>query len=315
MAYLTTRSPSLAFGTYVSPRQAPRWRPSRLMGSYGLGMLGQGADWSGFISIIQSTVSKMPALAPMISAALAAAFGTTNPTASQITLQSANQFILALGGGPGSLTAGNPLMKLSGILGAYRDALYRTLAAYAANPPQLSAPAVPLTPITSLPPSSGATATGAPISISDPSVANTPVPPGFNKAQVFVDGNGNQWMFNSSAGVWQNATAAAASLATQQEQQQAAQIAAATGTSPGGGPSPILVGSPVVNPTLPNLPPTLPGAPLNVNVTTPGAVTSAYSDVLNWLTENTMISALPNWVVVAGIGLVVLKMSGKGKFL
>jgi hypothetical protein len=40
---------------------------------------------------------------------------------------------------------------------------------------------------------------------------------------------------------------------------------------------------------------------------------SGYSDVLDWLSENTLISAVPNWVVAGGAGLAALWLMNRGK--
>jgi hypothetical protein len=40
---------------------------------------------------------------------------------------------------------------------------------------------------------------------------------------------------------------------------------------------------------------------------------SSYQSVLDWLSESTLISSLPNWGVVAGMGLAVVFMQSRGK--
>lgn len=139
--------------------------------------------------------------------------------------------------------------------------------------------------------------------------AGTPVPIGFSTSQIFVDSNGHQWMYQNTSGTWLDATAAAQSAATASEQAQAAQIAAATATSPQGGPAPILVTSPTISPSLPQQGGAI--SPVSVSVSSG----SSYADVLNWLGERTLLSFAPNWAVLAGVGLIALKLSGKGKFL
>jgi hypothetical protein len=316
MAYLVTQR-RMAFGTYTSPRQARR-RPAavRFEGHYGLGWLGLGelgaVDYSQFLNIVRNALVSTPMIATVIAVALRAVFGNTNPDPSQINAQNANAFILALGGGPGSVTAGNPIMRLTGAAGAARDALYRALVAFTANPPQLAPPAptpapappvgAPVGPAPIVAPAAPA-AGGLPAS----AYAGTPVPVGFAATQIFVDGNGHQWMYNQAAGIFQDATAAAMSAATASEQAQAAQIAAATATSPGGPESPTLVTSPTVSPYLPAQGTTASGAPVSVSVTSG----SSYSDILNWLGESTLVSFAPNWAILAGVGFLALKLSGK----
>lgn len=55
-------------------------------------------------------------------------------------------------------------------------------------------------------------------------------------------------------------------------------------------------------------------APVDVSVSTPAA-SSGYQDILNWLSENTLISSVPNWAVAGGVGLlgIALMSMGKGK--
>jgi len=278
----------------------------------GLGSLGD-ADWSGFISTLQN--ARLPGSGlPIGLLVLQRILGTTNPSPSQINPSVANQLILALG-----------TFQLSGAQGAYRDALWRQLQQYVASPPQLPAPPAAAAPTPAAPTPVGAPVGPAPIvppatpalpptsagTIPTPTstVAGTPVPVGFPITQIFVDPVGHQWMYQQATGQWIDATRAAQQAAITSEQQQAAQIAAATATSPGGPESPTLVTSPTVSPYLPNQPSL---SPVNVSVTSAG---SGYSDILNWLTESTLISPIPNWVLLAGGGLLVLKLSGKGKFL
>jgi hypothetical protein len=320
MPYLQRRS--IAFGSYIGPRHAPhRRRAVQFAGHYGMQWIGLGslgdADWSGFISTLQNAILPAPPFLPIGRLVLQRILGTTSPSPSQINPSVANQLILALG-----------TFQLSGAAGAYRDALWQQLVRYVANPPQLPAPAPAPTPAPAAPtavapapiitPASPVTtAAGAPVVTSSgatPSwasaVAGTPVPLGYPITQIFVEPNGNQWMFDQASGTWKNATQAAKSAAITSEQQQAAQIAAATATSPGGPESPTLVTSPTVSPYLPQQPSL---SPVNVSVSSP--ISSGYSDILNWLTQSTLISPLPNWILLAGAGFVAIKLGGKGHLL
>ena len=292
MPYLVAHQP-IAFGTYVSPRRMPPPAPRRgvcFAGTYQLGDLGQQtqSDWASFIFNFIS------------SSQYGAALGQVGiASASQMSPSAVNQIWLRIAN-----------IKLSGIQGALRDAFLQRLQAYnasfaAAPAAQPTAPPAPVaTPIV----------TTTPAAINDPSVAGTPVPPGFPHNNVYVDSSGNQWMYNATTGLWQNATAAATSAATTAEQAQAAQIAAATATSPQGAPTPILVSSPTVSPSLP-LPSSSYGAPAPVSVSVSSPTPSTYGDILNFLTESTLISPLPNWVVGAGVVLLVMKFGGKGHLL
>lgn len=301
MPYLRARS--MAFGAYIAPRQAPaRRRTVSFAGHYGMQWIGLGslgdADWSGFISTLQNAI--LPSLPPLPIGRMVMQqiLGTYSPSPSQINPSVANQLILALGN-----------FKLSGAAGAYRDALWQQLARYVASPPQLPAPAAPVgapvgpapivAPVTSLPPTVASPTPGA-----TGTYSGTPVPLGFPTNETFVDGQGNQWQYNATTGTWQNATAAAAAAAIASEQAQAAQIAAATATSPAGGPAPILVTSPTVTP---GLQPTSSLSPVSVSVSSG----SSYSDILNWLSESSLVSFAPNWATLAAVGLLALKLSGK----
>ena len=115
--------------------------------------------------------------------------------------------------------------------------------------------------------------------------ASTPVPVGWPTSESYTDSNGNIWTYTASAG-WQvtGTTASQASLFAQQSAAAAAAAAAPTGTSS-----------------------TAPGT--NVTVTGP----DPWATLTNWLQESTIFSGIPNFFLVAGVGvggLVLYNMSG-----
>jgi len=111
--------------------------------------------------------------------------------------------------------------------------------------------------------------------------AGTPVPVGFPTNQFFVSNDGSVWEYSQAQGGWINTgtpynVGASASPQAAAASTQAAAVPASS-------------------------------APV-VNITTP-ATPSAYQGVLDWLGQSTLISSVPNWVLVLGAGLVALKVS------
>src|SRR5260370_25120872 len=98
MPYLQRRS--IAFGSYVRPRQARR-REGRFAGHYGMQWIGLGslghADWSGFISTVQNAVLPALPLLPIGPMGLQSPLGTYTPSPSQIHPSRPRQLSLALG--------------------------------------------------------------------------------------------------------------------------------------------------------------------------------------------------------------------------
>jgi hypothetical protein len=112
--------------------------------------------------------------------------------------------------------------------------------------------------------------------------AGTPVPVGFPTNQFFVSNDGSVWEYSQAQGGWIN-----------------------TGT-------PYNVSAPSSSAALPAAgssaaSPASAAAPV-VNITTP-AQESTYQTILDWLGQSTLISSVPNWVLVLGAGLVALKIS------
>jgi hypothetical protein len=117
--------------------------------------------------------------------------------------------------------------------------------------------------------------------------AGTPVPVGFPTNQFFVSNDGSVWEFSQAQGTWIN-----------------------TGT-------PYNVGPSAVSPTPAAVPagavsPAASTQPVNVTVA-PAATESAYQSVLDWLSQSTLISSVPNWILVLGAGLLALKISREGR--
>jgi hypothetical protein len=102
----------------------------------------------------------------------------------------------------------------------------------------------------------------------------TPVPSGFPTNQIFTAADGTQWQFNPAMGAWINIGSSFAQGST-----------STSSLSPS-------------------------GSPVSVTV---APSSSTYQSVLDWLSQNTLISAVPNWLPVAGFGLLAFKFLGKGR--
>lgn len=124
----------------------------------------------------------------------------------------------------------------------------------------------------------------------DTNTSGSPVPSGFPTNQFYVAPDGSVWEYSVSGNRWFN-----------------------TGTpynvnAPGGGAT-----APTPASTTDS---TASQPPVSVTVSTP-ATESGYQSVLDWLTQQTLISGFPNWVLLAG-GALAYKMffassSAKGR--
>lgn len=121
-----------------------------------------------------------------------------------------------------------------------------------------------------------------------PSTAGTPVPAGFPVNQFFVAPDGSVWEYSPSSNSWFN-------TGTPYN----------TGGSSGGGatsPTPIATNGSGTS-----------AQPVSVTVTTPGAAAeSGYQSILDWLTQETLITSVPNWIVAGGVGLLIWKATQSG---
>jgi hypothetical protein len=126
-------------------------------------------------------------------------------------------------------------------------------------------------------------------------VAGTPVPVGTSTTQIFTDAYGDTWQYSPSYGVWvetYSATATSTALTTASSAVPAGTSTAAPYTDASG------------NTWTYN-------ATIGQWVMT--AAASGYSSILNWLTQQTLISGIPNWIIAAGVGFVALKFSQSGR--
>lgn len=118
-----------------------------------------------------------------------------------------------------------------------------------------------------------------------PPSAGTPVPAGFPTNQFFVAPDGSVWEYSVSANQWIN-----------------------TGT-------PYNVNPP---PSAPTAAPSgsgdasAPAAPVNITVAPTPATSSGYQAILDWLTQQTLVTGIPNWLVGSGVALLAYKAMGSG---
>jgi len=116
------------------------------------------------------------------------------------------------------------------------------------------------------------------------STAGTPVPAGFPVNQFFVASDGSVWEYSTSGNQWVN-------TGTPYN----------TGASSSGGatsPTPAAITDSSAS-----------APPVSVTVTTP-PTSSGYQAILDWLTQSTLISPVPNWVVAAAAALIASKVMG-----
>ena len=175
-------------------------------------------------------------------------------------------------------------------------------------------------PFTYAPPVPMPVATNPPADM--PSTAGTPVPSGFPTNQFYVAPDGSVWEYSTSSNSWFN-------TGTPYRQPGAAP-AAATSPVPAGWPTsaPYTDGTGniwtwngtawVVSGSVGSgglITSSSPAAPVSVTVS-PTSTDTGYQAVLDWLTQQTLVSSLPNWLVLAG-GALAYKMffasSGKGR--
>jgi hypothetical protein len=163
-----------------------------------------------------------------------------------------------------------------------------------------TAPQQPTQPVTPTPPSG-------------PAIPGSPVPVGYPTNEIFVDSSGNQWQFNAATGQWVN-------IGNPTYANGPAYYYPGTPV-PQGYPT----NQPYVDPsgnqwiyqngqwvntgsqystTTSTIAPT--GEPASVMTPAP---TSSYQSILDWLTQQTLIAGVPNWILAAGVTLVAFKFS------
>lgn len=132
-------------------------------------------------------------------------------------------------------------------------------------------------------PSAGASPLPAPprvLSNPPPDTSGTPVPSGFPTNQIFVNTDGSQWVYSASMAKWIN-----------------------VGT-------PYNVGAPVAAAPAPAA-----SAPVSVNVAPAAAVAppvaSPYQSIIDFATQDTLITNVPNWLVGIGVFLGYKLLSAK----
>jgi hypothetical protein len=102
----------------------------------------------------------------------------------------------------------------------------------------------------------------------------SPVPAGFPTNQLFMAPDGSQWAFSVAQGRWLNV----------------------------GTPYDLSVAS-NPPPASTSTPPPAAAAPVSVTVAPPAAGPSPYQSILDFATQSSLISGVPNWIVALGAGL------------
>lgn len=161
-------------------------------------------------------------------------------------------------------------------------------------------------------------------------VSGTPVPPGYSVNSIFIASDGSQWEYSTGQGKW-------ISVGTPYNLNPTAPPAPAT---PNASTAAQVYGTPVpvgylttqaytdpygnvwqFNPsygvwTETQLATTGSTAPLTNGTVAPAAavtVDSTYSSILDWLTQQSLITGVPNWIIAAGLGFAALKVSQSGQ--
>lgn len=122
--------------------------------------------------------------------------------------------------------------------------------------------------------------------VAPPSVTGTPVPAGFPTNQLFMAPDGSQWAYSTAQGQWINV----------------------------GTPYDLSVAS-NPPPASTSVPPAVAPAPVSVTVSAPAPAptSSPYQTILDFATQSSLITGIPNWLVGVGVLLgfkVVEGMSG-----
>lgn len=135
-------------------------------------------------------------------------------------------------------------------------------------------------------------------------VAGTPVPVGYPISSPYGDLYGNTWQFNPATGTWTETAIGSASSAA----------LAAGGAVAGAAGSPIPAGTSTAAPYTDANGNTWVYDPATGNwqLASSGAAASPYSSILTWLSQSSLISPVPNWVIVVGVGFVALKFMQPG---
>lgn len=115
--------------------------------------------------------------------------------------------------------------------------------------------------------------------------SGTPVPVGWPTSSSYTDSNGNIWTYTTTSG-WQVTGTSASQSALLAEEEAAATAAAATGT-------------------------TTTAAGTTVSVSSTAA--DSWATLTSWLQGSTIITGVPNFFLVAGVGVVGLLIFTRGK--
>jgi len=138
--------------------------------------------------------------------------------------------------------------------------------------------------------------------------AGTPVPAGFPANQLFINTDGSQWIYSSSQSKWINAGTPTNVSAAQSPAATPTTPATATGATQidGQGNTWTYNGSTWQLTTAASSS-SLPAGTVSSVAPTAAAPADAsgYSTILDWFTQSTLISGVPNWAMALGAGLLV----------
>lgn len=146
------------------------------------------------------------------------------------------------------------------------------------------------------------------------------MPANYPTNQFYVGNDGSVWQYSASQGTWlnqgkpYNVNAPTAVTASQSPVPAGYPTSAAYTDSTGNvwtwnGSTWIISGSVYSGGQLTSTAGVTP--PVSVNVS-PSAAVDSYQTILDWLTQQTLITGVPNWLIAAGVGIVGYKVLGKG---
>ena len=186
-----------------------------------------------------------------------------------------------------------------------------------AGPSRYLNPPGPLNPVTT--PPSSTTNTGAGSTAAN--VSGSPVPVGYPTSQIYVEPGGAFWEFNGTS--WQNVGTPYNVSGGSTPASTTSSTTAPASPVPAGYPTNLLYtysdGSmwqynaalggwqEIQGPSSTTTQLSTTGAPAGTTVL-PAVANSGYQSILDWLSNSTLISGVPNWIIAAGASLAAIKL-------